>query len=85
MKKKYFGIFIAAFFLALGSIMFIKSSQSVNILQTGIWEFIGPFTYLLFNHYFIEEKTLKGRLFVTFIQALGLSLGAMFTLAVFYC
>jgi hypothetical protein len=82
--KKYIGIFVAAFLLAFGSIMFIKSSQSVNIIQTGVFEFLGPFLYLLFNHYFIEEKTFRGRLIVTTIQAGGLAIGAMTTLAIFF-
>jgi len=75
MKKKL-GIFASSFLLAVGSMFMIKAVQNTNILQTMFWEFVGPFMYLLYNHYFIEAKGLKQRIILTVVNGLGLALGA---------
>lgn len=67
----------------MGSMFMIKAVQDTNVLQTMFWEFVGPFMYLLYNHYFIEAKGFKQRIILTFVNGLGLSIGAAIALLLY--
>ena len=84
MNSKYFDIAISSLLLSMGSVFMIKAVQGTNIPLTMFWEFAGPFMYLLYNHYMIEAKTIRERIYVTIANGLGLAIGAGMTLYIFF-
>ena len=67
----------SAFFLEIGSTMYISAVSEKSLYSTILWAFLGPFIALPFAGFIADEKTWKGRFYLALSSSLGYAFGAL--------
>jgi len=80
--RRYAVVFVSAFFLEIGSTMYISSVSDKAVAATMFWAFVGPFIALPFAGLVADEKTWSGRVRIALSSSIGYVVGAAISLSI---
>ena len=80
--RRYALVFTSAFFLEIGSTMYINAVSDKAMAATMFWAFLGPFIALPFAGLVADEKTWSGRAKIALASSLGYVVGAAITMSI---